>query len=138
MFGIPEGQREPFSPTFRSLIGYFIRRGHDAFSTPFEHFRKQKEWDKQVNSAYRLGLRLGGRTVLAAAQGKGGGAEVAQQAVSSGVVEGMVGKVGELEAEKVRLEEAVRKQAEELRSFQVHPQYREIEQRTRRTDGRDP
>ena len=40
----------------------------------------------------------------------------------------MGGSVGELEAGKVRLEERERRQTEELESFRVHPQYREIEQ----------
>ena len=45
-----------YPPTFRSLICYMARRGRDAFSTPFEHYRKQLEWDKQVNNAFLLGL----------------------------------------------------------------------------------
>ena len=57
VFGMPindEGRQ--FMPTFRSLISYFVRRGVDAFSNPFEHFRKQLEWDKQVNNTFLLGL----------------------------------------------------------------------------------
>ena len=45
-----------YAPTFRSLISYFIRRGKDAYSIAFEHYRKQNEWDKQVNNAFLLGL----------------------------------------------------------------------------------
>ena len=49
-----ETQTSTYVPSFRSLISYFLRIGHDAFSTPFEHFRKQQEWDKQVNNAFLL------------------------------------------------------------------------------------
>ncbi len=135
MFGLPEGQREEFGPTFRSVLGYFIRRGHDAFSTPFEHHRKQKEWDKQVNCAYLLGLAWEDAQAWQQLREKGEVLTALKRAVTSGVVEGMVGKVGELEAEKVLLEEATRKQTEELRSFQVHPQYREIEQQASALTG---
>ncbi len=54
LFGLyPDDGRE-YIPTFRSLMSYFIRSGKDAYSTPFEHHRKQQEWDKQVNNAYLL------------------------------------------------------------------------------------
>ncbi len=57
MFGLPSGGFDSdYTPTFRSLISYFIRRGKDAYSIAFEHYRKQKEWDKQVNNAFLLGL----------------------------------------------------------------------------------
>ncbi|HEY9875701.1 MAG TPA: hypothetical protein V6D12_19885 [Candidatus Obscuribacterales bacterium] len=53
MFGLSiDNEDKKFEPTFRSLISYFIRRGRDAFSTPFEHYRKQLEWDKQINNAF--------------------------------------------------------------------------------------
>jgi len=56
-FGLSiDGEDKKYEPSFRSLIPFFIRRQKDAFSTPFEHHRKQKEWDKQINNAYLLGL----------------------------------------------------------------------------------
>lgn len=42
MFNLSLADDEPFEPTFRSLFSYFVRRGRDAFSTPFEHFRKNR------------------------------------------------------------------------------------------------
>jgi len=57
MFGLSVNiENMRYTPKFRSLISYFIRRGRDAFSTPFEHHRKQLEWDKQINNAFLLGL----------------------------------------------------------------------------------
>ena len=133
--GFPEGEREGFGPTFRSLISYFIRRGYDAFSKPFEYYRKQKEWEKQVNCAYLLGLAWEDAQAWQQLKEQEEALTALKKAVTSGVVEGMVGKVGELEAKKVGLEEAARKQGEELRSFQVHPQYREIEQQASALTG---
>ena len=45
-----------YNPTFRSLMSYFIRRGRDSYTSPFTHYRSQREWDKQVNNAFLLGL----------------------------------------------------------------------------------
>jgi len=54
--------------------------------------------------------------------------ETLKRAVTSGVVENMIGSVGELEAEKVGLDEIARRQSEELKTFRVHPEYQKIEQ----------
>ena len=40
----------------------------------------------------------------------------------------MVGTLGNLEAERARLDIDIQRQSENLDSFRVHPQYREIEQ----------
>ena len=42
LFGLPLKADNNYQPTFRSLISYFIRRGRDAFSIPFEHFRRRR------------------------------------------------------------------------------------------------
>ncbi|MHC9539255.1 MAG: ABC-three component system protein [Vulcanimicrobiota bacterium] len=127
-FGLPmsEGERN-YSPTFRSLISYFIRRDKDAFSTPFEHFRKQKEWDKQVNNAYLLGLDWETASELQEMKDQKKGLEDFRKAVKSGVVDGFTGSLGDLEARKVRLKTIVENEALELDSFKVHPQYEKIQ-----------
>ena len=57
LFGISPGEpTSKYRPTFRSLISYLARRGRDAFSSPFTHYRRQSEWDKQVHNAFLLGL----------------------------------------------------------------------------------
>src|ERR1051326_3037994 len=45
-----------YHPSFRSLFTYFVRRGRAAFSDPFVHEPKQREWDKQIHNAFLLGL----------------------------------------------------------------------------------
>ena len=70
MFGLPPGGFDSdYAPTFRSLISYFIRRGKDAYSIAFEHYRKQKEWDKQVNNGFPSRPGLGGRERVAKTSG---------------------------------------------------------------------
>ena len=103
MFALQSGEAEKFRPTFRSIIGYFIRRGPDAFSIPFEHFRKQHEWDKQVNSAFLLGLSWENAREWQRLKDNAKVLSTLKKAVSAGLVDGMLGRVGDLEAQKVRL-----------------------------------
>ena len=117
-----------FRPTFRSLFSYIVRRRRDAFISPFKHHSSQKEWDKQVNNAFLLDLewlhadqfqRLKNEEKLLADL---------RRAAQDGLLEGMVGTLGSLEAERARLDSDVQKQLESLQSFRVHPQYRQLEQ----------
>ena len=55
LFGLPpEISSLKYGPKFRSLINYFACKGKDAYSTPFEFFRRQPAWSRQVNTAYLL------------------------------------------------------------------------------------
>lgn len=124
----PDLAKEKYTPTFGSLSSYFIRKGRDAFSSPFEHYRKQLTWDSQVNNAFLLGLdwryaqqwqQLRDREKLLAAL---------KSAASPDLLPNLIGSIGELETEKVRLQEKVDQQRQELHTFKVHPQYAEIEE----------
>lgn len=128
LFGIQSPMEDiKYLPTFRSLISYFIRRGKDAFSIPFEHYRKQREWDKQVNNAFLLGLAWEDASKTQLLKDHKTGLDNFKKAVSSGIVKGFVGTLGDLEAQKIRLKEQVRKDSLNLKSFKVHPQYEQIQ-----------
>lgn len=130
MFDCPAADDDlVYNPSFRSLISYVIRRGNDAFTTPFEHHRKQLAWDLQLHNAYLLGLdwehaaewqRLkDGRRAL----------NELKKAARAGLVDGLLGSRGELEAERVRLSARVEGLAAELAEFRVHPEYARLETR---------
>lgn len=128
IFGLDISRDEKkYLPTFRSLISYFVRRGKDAFSTPFEHHRKQLEWDKQVNNAFLLGLEWEDAAETQSLKDKKKGLDNFKKAVKSGMVKGFVGSLGELEARKIRLKEVVKQVTLSLKSFKVHPQYEQIQ-----------
>lgn len=128
MFDLPpQAKTDSYEPTFRSLFSYFVRRGRDAFSTPFEHFRKQKDWDKQVNNAFLLGLSWEYPSKLQKLKDQEQVVTQLRLAIKSGAFPDLLGTVGELESQKVRLEELVARRAEELRTFRVHPQYQEYQ-----------
>lgn len=125
-FGLPTEAEAKYQPTFRSLVSYFVRRHKDAFSTPFEHHRKQVEWDKQVNNAFLLGLAWEDATELQLLKDRKKGLENLKKAAKTGVVKGFVGSLGDLEARRVRLNAKAEQEAANLASFKVHPQYEQI------------
>lgn len=125
-YGLPAEGEGKYQPSFRSLISYSIRQGKDAFSTPFEHHRKQVEWDKQVNNAFLLGLAWADASELQILKDRKKGLEALKKAAKTGVVKGFVGSLGELEARRVRLQSKADADAENLANFKVHPQYEDI------------
>lgn len=129
-FDIPESvTNEKYSPTFRSLISYFIRFGRDAFSIPFEHHRRQATWDKQVNNAFLLGLGWEYARKWQNLKDRDKVLKQLKQVTSSGLIPNLIGTIGDLETSRVRLEGKVARTQEQLSSFQVHPQYEELEER---------
>lgn len=127
-FGLGSEDATPkYSPTFRSLISYFSRRGRDAYSSPFEHHRKQREWDKQVNLAFLLDLSWQDAAAWQVLKDEKSVVDQLARAVKEGVLPDYLGTEGALETERVRLTEQVERQEAELRGFRVHEDYREIE-----------
>lgn len=116
-----------YKPTYRSLISYFIRRGSDAYDDPFRHFRLQKTWDIQINAGFLLGLNWEYASKWQDIKDKEEGLKALGQAIKSGAFEGVLGTVGELEAELIEVEERARREKEALKTFKVHPQYEGIQ-----------
>ena len=126
-FGLIRDPDFKYQPTFRSLFSYLARRGRDAFATPFSHHRTQQEWDKQVNSAFLLGLpwRHAGR--LQELKDEESLLNSLRRAAGAGLLDGMIGTRGNLEAERTRVDSEIRTRAESLSTFRVHPQYEELQ-----------
>lgn len=131
LYGIPvEGFTQKYSPTFRSLVSYVIRHGKDAYSSPFEHHRKQAEYDKQINNAFLLGLAWEDASTWQSLKDKKEALKGLRKAGSGDLMASVLqGSLGELEASKVRLEQQVGREGEALRTFKVNEQYRDIEAR---------
>lgn len=135
LYKLPLETEGKYQPTFRSLISYSIRRGKDAFSTPFEHHRKQVEWDKQVHNAFLLGLAWTDASELQLLKDRKKGLDGLKKAAKAGVVKGFFGSLGDLEARRVRLQRKADTEAAELASFKVHPQYTEIRTQANQLTG---
>lgn len=129
MFGLPVESSERYVPTFRGLISFFMRRGRDAYSLPFESHRKQIEADKQIYNSFLLGLEWQDATKFQLLKDRKKTLEDLQKAARQGIVKEFIGSRGELETLRVRLTNKSRAEEEQLRTFRVHPQYEEIAQR---------
>lgn len=127
-FGLPLGEpSEPYQPSFRSLINYFIRRGENAYTNPFEHFRKQPSWQVQVDHTYLLGLSWQDARQFQVLKEKKKLLQTLNKASNAGFLKQYIGSRGELEAERVRLQSNLDKTSSSLKVFNVHPNYKEIE-----------
>jgi uncharacterized protein YydD (DUF2326 family) len=117
-----------FGPTYRSLVSYLMRLGPDGFLDPFTHFRMQHTWDKQVNTAYHLGLTWRDATAFQELRVEKGVIDDLTRAAKTGTLPSYLGSEGELEAERVRLATEIHRKGERLAAFKVRDDYREIEQ----------
>jgi uncharacterized protein YydD (DUF2326 family) len=131
--GSAGGERHArYRPTFRGIISYFIRRGRGGVLSPFSNHQKQAEWDRQVSNAFLLELDWEDARDWQLLKDRQKEIETFQKATATGFARGFFGSLGELEASKVRIEGSLREFAAALDSFQVHPQYRDIERRANR------
>lgn len=127
-FGLDREPVSKYHPTFRSLFSYLVRRDRDAFASPFFHYRTQYEWDKQVNNAFLLGLEWEHAGQLQELKDEESLLNGLRRAAREGLLDGMIGTLGNLEAERARLDADVQSRSQNLNSFRVHPEYEEIEQ----------
>jgi uncharacterized protein YydD (DUF2326 family) len=130
-FGLSINEERQFSPTFRSLISYFIRPGKDAFSTAFEYFRKQPEWEKQVFNTFLLGLAWEDASEWQGIKEQEkllDSLKKLKKTNQTGIATRVLGSLGELEAARVRVEQQLKRRREALSNFRVYPQYNELQQ----------
>jgi len=125
-FGMELGQpRGEYDPTFRRLFGHFLRFRADAYVSPFETFAKQPPHQVQTDNAFLLGLdwRLAGDWQRWKDRGKALGV------LAKSEMDEVAERLGELESRRVRADAQHRRLAEEVRNFEVLPEYREVERR---------
>lgn len=127
-FGIPTDSPRKYLPTFRSVLSYFIRNGKDAFSSPFRHFRVQATWDMQVQNAFLLGLAWEDASDWELLRERRKALAMLKTAAEDGFLGNVWGSRPQLEVDRVRLEEALRRTRSDLASFKVLSQYKEVEQ----------
>lgn len=129
LFGLPKSYDAlKYKPSFRSLISYFIRQGSNAYGDPFSHYRQQKTWDIQLHVGFLLGLNWEYAAQWQELKDQEDALNAISKAIETGAMEGALGSVGELEAERVRLETQVEVEAGSLANFKVHPQYEAVQQ----------
>lgn len=129
-FGLdaPPNPDDKNTPTFRSLFSYFARRqGSGAFQTPVQHSGKQQLWDQQVAISYLLGLDWRIASDLQGLRGKEKIVKELGRAARSGDLGTFVGRAADIRTRLAVAERKIERLSSQLRSFQVIPEYRELQ-----------
>jgi uncharacterized protein YydD (DUF2326 family) len=116
-----------YRPSFRGLVSYFMRRSPGSYLDAFIHYAQQKEVDKQVCNTFLLGLNYEYAKEFQQVKDKDADIKTRKKQAEQGILPGTQGRLGELEARKVPLQEQIRREQEQLSNFQVNPQYSKIE-----------
>lgn len=129
VFGLPpEEKPQPFTPRFRNLFPFFVRSGRDGFASPFRHHRQTKIGEQQICNSFLLGLGWEYARQWQLLREKEKLLNVYKQASEAGVAQLVPGSLGELEAERVRMQQAAQRSEANLQAFKVHPEYEHIEE----------
>jgi uncharacterized protein YydD (DUF2326 family) len=118
---------EPFTPRFRSLFPFFARSGREAFADAFRHHRHTKVGEQQISNAFLLDLGWKYARQWQLLRERQALLKAYKSASEAGVARAFTGSLGELEAERVRVEQTAHATAENLGRFRVHPEYERIE-----------
>ena len=132
IYGLPLESQQPEQPSFRSLISYTIRRSSGAFDSPFEHHRKQRGVETQINNSFLLGLEYQHAIEFHEIKDRNLRLPNLENMDSKDTLRSSAGSIGELEALRLRLENKVQAQADRLQKFRVHPEYDELTEQANR------
>ena len=126
-FGIAAASK--FAPSFRMAFPYFCRLDSDGgMHDPFESWKKQPAWQRDVTIAFLLGLDWHVLAKMETLRIEESHLEqLRRELKGSGIVGQIIGKTTGLRAKLVVSERRVRELEAQLRDFQVLPEYREIE-----------
>lgn len=115
-------------PTFRSLFAYFARRqASGAFMTPEKQATMQGTGDMQMALMFLLGLDWQIARDWQAVRDREKTLEELKKAVGNGAFGSIIGKAADLRTELTIQEARLRKLHAEVETFQVLPEYRELE-----------
>lgn len=127
LFSLDNTISDKYYPKYRSIISYFIRYNEGAFLDPFKHFKTQKAWQTQIYNAYLLNLNWEYAITMQNLKDEKDMIANLKNATKNGYFKNYTGTLGELESEKVLLQNKVVKYDNELAEFKVHPHYEDIQ-----------
>src|SRR5262249_11216614 len=119
--------KSAYAPTFRSLFPYFARRMPGGFTEPHLHFLGAKPATYQVGVSFLLGLDWSIPQEWQVVRDKEDEIRKLRSALGEGDLAELVGKKAELRAQVASTESAATKMRERLDSFQVLPEFRDLE-----------
>ncbi|WP_260734941.1 ABC-three component system protein [Tunturiibacter lichenicola] len=126
-FGLPV-ESEESHPSFRSLFSYFARRqGSGGFIQPIQHSGQQQTWEQQFSVAYLLGLDWTLPLRFHELHVREKVTKELRKAAKSGELGQYFGRAADLRTRLTVVEARAQRLREQLDSFQVVPQYKELE-----------
>lgn len=115
-------------PSFRSLFAYFVRRQlSGAFTTPEKQAGMQQTGDMQMALMFLLGLDWQIARDWQAVRDREKTLEELKKAAGTGAFGSIIGKAADLRTQLTLQEARLKKLYAEIESFQVLPEYRELE-----------
>lgn len=135
MFGLPADERgtlfdESFTPTFRSMFSYFVRRKNSGgFISPERQAEKQQRWDWQVNLSYLFGLDWQIPFDFNKIRAREKTLEELKKAVKIGALGSVIGTVAELRPQVTIAEAKASKLLQSLKNFEVLDSYKSLSKR---------
>ena len=135
MFGLPADERgtlfdESFTPTFRSMFSYFVRRRNSGgFISPERQAEKQQRWDWQVNLSYLFGLDWQIPFDFNKIRAREKTLEELKKAVKIGALGSVIGTVAELRPQVTIAEAKASKLRQSLAHFEVLDSYKSLSKR---------
>lgn len=131
MFRLPSSDDDPtgkFTPTFRSLFAYFVRRqASEAFVVPEKQAGMQQKWDQQVAISYLLGLDWTIPQQWQLVREREAALKELRKAATGGVFGQFIGTTAELRTKLAVAEERTRQMRERVGKFQVLADYHDQE-----------
>ncbi|MDQ0466335.1 uncharacterized protein YydD (DUF2326 family) [Caulobacter ginsengisoli] len=137
MFDLPSDVKgtefdESFTPSFRSMISYFARRGPGAILHCERTAEQQQRWDWQVNVSYMLGLDWHIPFDLNKVRAREGMLDELRKAAKGGALGDVVGTVAELRPQLIVAQRKAQSLRDQLASFEVLDSYRDLSRRAAR------
>jgi uncharacterized protein YydD (DUF2326 family) len=127
LFNLTVDKNSKYRPSFRTLISYFARKGLGSFNDPFKYFTGQKSWSVQANNSYLLGLNVDYAIEFQKFKDEKDSIDNIKKLINDESLNDIIGSMGELQAERVRLTEEGIELDKQIKSFKVHPQYKKIQ-----------
>jgi uncharacterized protein YydD (DUF2326 family) len=121
-----------FTPSFRELSRYLVRIGKESYIEPLTAYGGQAGADKKLCTSFLMGLNWRTQKELQDDLKSRRNVKEAIKAIEQVNERGK--SLGEMEAERVALEESVRAKRAEVEAFNVREDYRELEHRLNQLD----
>lgn len=127
MFDLGEFE-EPWSPSYRSLIGYFVRRDREGgMEHPMMNSRQQRPVDQQVNVSFLVGLDWSIAREWQGVRDREKSLEQIKKGMKEGSFGAVIGSAASLKSALIVAQDKTRRLKTSVASFKVVEQYHELE-----------